>query len=125
MTDPPAPPLVAAVQVDTPIVEAIPIRQPDVPFDVDAAAVPQKKKRASGVPVPRWTPEEEVRLQQLVEELGEKAWEEVAERLGGGRSGSGIDQHWCARSFCTPAAAGGRTACLPRSAGDPAPLDSL
>lgn len=55
---------------------------------------PMKKKRASGVPVPRWTPEEEERLKMAVHEFGEKAWSQVAERLGNGRSATGIDQHW-------------------------------
>ncbi|KAL1529807.1 hypothetical protein AB1Y20_000739 [Prymnesium parvum] len=55
---------------------------------------PSKKKRASGVPVPRWTPEEEERLKLAVHELGEKSWTLVAERLGNGRSATGIDQHW-------------------------------
>ena len=55
---------------------------------------PVKKKRASGVPVPRWTPDEEERLKLAVDELGEKAWPAIAERLGNGRSATGIDQHW-------------------------------
>ena len=64
--------------------------------DVTAAPEqgPPKKKRASGVPVPRWTPEEEEQLREAVRELGEKAWPQVAERLGTGRSATGIDQHW-------------------------------
>lgn len=41
-----------------------------------------------------WATPEEARLRQLVDELGESAWEEVASRLGTGRSGSAVQYHW-------------------------------
>ena len=54
----------------------------------------EKRGRKSGTKVPRWTPEEEARLRALIEELGEKSWGAVAERLETGRSPAGVVQHW-------------------------------
>ena len=42
----------------------------------------KKRRRGQGTSVPRWTPDEEERLRQLVAECGERDWAKVAERLG-------------------------------------------
>jgi len=42
----------------------------------------------------RWTGEEETTLRLLVEEVGTGKWAHVAERLGSGRTASGVEQHW-------------------------------
>jgi len=42
----------------------------------------------------RWTSEEEKDLRVLVEDLGTGKWSHVAERLGSGRTASGVEQHW-------------------------------
>ena len=55
----------------------------------------KKRRRGQGTSVPRWTPDEETRLKELVVEIGERDWAKVAERLGSGRSAAGVDQHWC------------------------------
>ena len=54
-----------------------------------------RRTRARGGTTPRWGPEEEALLRELVAELGEKsAWSTIAKRLGTNRSASGVDQHW-------------------------------
>ena len=59
---------------------------------VDGAV--EKRGRKRGTTVPRWTPEEEARLRQAIEELGEKEWTAVAGRLETGRGAAGVEQHW-------------------------------
>ena len=62
----------------------------------------KKRGKKPGQPCARWTAEEEERLQEVVAQLGDKCWEMIAERLGSGRSGPGIQQHWrimCSRSM--------------------------
>eukprot|EP00316_Scyphosphaera_apsteinii_P000675 CAMPEP_0119299392 /NCGR_PEP_ID=MMETSP1333-20130426/1469_1 /TAXON_ID=418940 /ORGANISM="Scyphosphaera apsteinii, Strain RCC1455" /LENGTH=544 /DNA_ID=CAMNT_0007300803 /DNA_START=41 /DNA_END=1672 /DNA_ORIENTATION=+ len=54
----------------------------------------KKRGRKSGTSVPRWNAEEEEKLKALVLELGDRAWKQIAERLGTGRSVSGLEQHW-------------------------------
>lgn len=52
-----------------------------------------------GKQVPRWKTEEEETLKQLVAELGEKAWADIAAKLskdGIERSAMSCEQHWCA-----------------------------
>lgn len=44
--------------------------------------------------VHRWTVDEEARLRALVQEIGKGKWSKIAERLGTGRSASGVEQHW-------------------------------
>ena len=51
---------------------------------------PTKKRRFAG----RWAEDEEASLKELVKELGDNAWDQVAERLGTGRSARGAEQHW-------------------------------
>ena len=60
---------------------------------------PPKRQRRDGVAVPRgvarrWTAEEETSLRMLVDDLGTGKWAHVAERLGSGRTASGVEQHW-------------------------------
>ena len=59
-------------------------------------AAKQKRHRKSTGKQFRWTSAEEERLRLLVEELGAsgKVWEEIAARLGSGRTPSGLQQHW-------------------------------
>ena len=59
-------------------------------------AAKQKRQRKSTGKQFRWTSAEEERLRLLVEELGAsgKVWEEIAARLGSGRTPSGLKQHW-------------------------------
>ena len=59
-------------------------------------AAKQKRQRKSTGKQFRWTSAEEERLRLLVEELGAsgKVWEEIAARLGSGRTPSGLQQHW-------------------------------
>merc|ERR1740133_730730 len=54
----------------------------------------KKRARKSGAKVPRWTEEEEQVLRATVEEMGEENWGGCAEKLGTGRSGTGVEQHW-------------------------------
>ena len=92
----------AAVPMVTAVAEAstiddIPEATAEVVFVTSPAAADgagEKRGRKSGTKVPRWTPEEEVRLRALVEELGEKDWTSVAGRLETGRSPAGVEQHW-------------------------------
>ena len=56
-----------------------------------------KRTRARGGNTPRWTEEEEKELLALRDELGERAWTQIAERLAVNRphrSASGVEQHW-------------------------------
>ena len=46
------------------------------------------------VKLTRWNDEEEIMLRDAVEEFGEKAWQQCAERLATGRSAAGVEQHW-------------------------------
>lgn len=89
----------------------------------DALSVEQKAKRtrARGGNTPRWTEEEEKDLLALREELGERSWGAIAERLSVDprsmrndrphRSASGVEQHWQImagkRRRSIPASAGG------------------
>jgi len=53
------------------------------------APVPREKGGA------RWTPDEEVQLKALIEEVGAKGqWRVIAERLRSGRSPGAVEQHW-------------------------------
>ena len=46
---------------------------------------------------PRWTQEEDNHLRQSVQELG-NSWQAIADRLGTGRTPTGVEQHWQVRS---------------------------
>mmetsp|Transcript_4560 Transcript_4560/g.9878 ORF Transcript_4560/g.9878 Transcript_4560/m.9878 type:complete len:419 (-) Transcript_4560:115-1371(-) len=55
----------------------------------------KKRERRSLGKAQRWTQEEEVKLKEMVNELGAHGhWTTIAERLGTGRSGGGVEQHW-------------------------------
>lgn len=63
--------------------------------EVVTTSMPAKVKRGRpGCKLPRWTPEQDARVQELVQELGSSAWEEVATRLGGDRSVNSIKQRY-------------------------------
>ena len=59
--------------------------------------------------LPRWTPEQDARLLQLVREhgsmRGEECWSDVAEQLACGRSASAVEQHYQKKLSRTHAAA--------------------
>ena len=58
---------------------------------------------------PAWSPAEESRLRQIVDELGATASKEtIAARLGTGRTPAAVQEHW--RVMHAPRAAGGGTA---------------
>lgn len=71
----------------------------DVPVFVASVAhptpsnLPKRDRRSTGK-VARWTPEEEDHLRALVGGIGEPDWEAVAQELGTGRTGTGVDQHY-------------------------------
>ena len=71
----------------------------DVPR-CDSWAPPKKRiaKRVerAGAKLPRWHAEEEEILRCLVQEIGTNDWAEVARRMPGERSKSGVQQHWYA-----------------------------
>ena len=51
--------------------------------------------RAKFVTRARWNRDEEERLKKLVEEHGAKrSWQKISEKLGSGRTASGVEQHW-------------------------------
>ena len=56
------------------------------------------RPKRSGVKLPRWNDDEEARLRTAVDELGEKAWAQCAERIraenGHLRSAASVEQHW-------------------------------
>ena len=59
------------------------------------AEEPTKVVRAKGVARARWNRDEEERLKKLVEEHGAKrSWQKISEKLGSGRTASGVEQHW-------------------------------
>jgi len=64
---------------------------------IEGAVEKEKKtrtRRSSGK-ILRWTPEEEAKLKQAVEEKGVRGqWQAIAEELGTGRTPAGVDQHW-------------------------------
>ena len=78
-------------------------------------AAKQKRQRKSTGKQFRWTSAEEERLRLLVEELGAsgKVWEEIAARLGSGRTPSGLQQH--CRSCAASAARARLRRCRSRS----------
>ena len=57
-----------------------------------------KRARSRGSLTPRWSSAEEQQLLALRAELGDRAWRAIAEKLGTGRTASGVEQHWCAPS---------------------------
>eukprot|EP00967_Tisochrysis_lutea_P094471 scaffold137339_cov33-Tisochrysis_lutea.AAC.3 len=59
-----------------------------------APAKPAKRDRRSKGKVARWTADEEERLRGLVGDLTDINWDEIAQKLGTGRSGAGVDQHY-------------------------------
>jgi hypothetical protein len=65
---------------------------------VDGGAAEKEKKtrtRRSSGKILRWTPEEEAKLKEAVEEKGVRGqWQAIAEELGTGRTPAGVDQHW-------------------------------
>uniref|UniRef100_A0A7S4C257 Myb-like domain-containing protein n=1 Tax=Chrysotila carterae TaxID=13221 RepID=A0A7S4C257_CHRCT len=54
----------------------------------------KKQRRSSGIKVPRWSEEEEGKLREIVERLGTKDWQQIADALGTSRTPAGVDQHW-------------------------------
>lgn len=70
-----------------------------------------KRTRTRGGTTPRWSEAEEAQLLALRNELGERSWKEIAERLGTNRSASGVEQHWQImagkRRRSTPSSGGG------------------
>jgi hypothetical protein len=55
---------------------------------------PRRDRRRNTGKVARWTAEEEDRLRSLVGNTGEANWEGIAQALGTGRTGTGVDQHY-------------------------------
>ena len=54
-----------------------------------------KRERRSLSKAQRWTEEEETKLKELVEKFGTHgSWAQIAEELGTGRTGGGVDQHY-------------------------------
>ena len=89
-----APPAAAAPPPAAPAAAAAP--PPPLP---DAGAGQQAPEagppRARGVARARWNNEEEDHLKRLVGEHGSKReWQLISERLGTGRTASGVEQHW-------------------------------
>ena len=58
------------------------------------AAVVAAKPSRKGVKLPRWTPEEDAMLRQLMEEDANLPWSQVAAKLGTGRSAVAVEQHY-------------------------------
>lgn len=65
---------------------------------IEGGPVEKEKKtrtRRSSGKILRWTPEEEAKLKEAVEEKGVRGqWQAIAEELGTGRTPAGVDQHW-------------------------------
>ena len=57
--------------------------------DAGAAATPKVRSRG-----PSWTVEEEQHLKAVQAEFGKGKWDAKAARLGTGRSGRSVSQHW-------------------------------
>merc|ERR1739841_36806 len=72
------------------LVESLRFEEPPEPEEPLLELPPAKKRRFAG----RWAEDEETSLKELVAELGDNAWDQVAERLGTGRSARGAEQHW-------------------------------
>ena len=72
--------------------------EPDVVMQLLAVASSGQenagKRKRKGLPAVRWTPTEEDRLRILVDEIGERGWSTIAERLGSSRSATAVEQHW-------------------------------
>lgn len=77
-----------------PVVEALAVTAVPVDDNDEVVQPDKKRSRRSGGKVPRWNEAEEALLRTAVAELGEKKWDECAGRLGTGRSGAGVEQHW-------------------------------
>lgn len=90
---------VVATIAEAPPLHTLPVLSADLSATYVVACVDveqaKKKRRGQGTSVPRWTPEEEDTLRQVVAGIGERSWPQVAERLGSNRSAAGVDQHWC------------------------------
>ena len=71
------------------LVESLRYEEPPEPEE-PLLELPPAKKRFAG----RWAEDEEASLKELVKELGDNQWDQVAERLGTGRSARGAEQHW-------------------------------
>ena len=65
---------------------------------IEGGPVEKEKKtrtRRSSGKILRWTPEEEAKLKEAVDEKGVRGqWQAIAEDLGTGRTPAGVDQHW-------------------------------
>ena len=72
------------------LIESLRFEEPPEPEEPLLELPPAKKRRFAG----RWAEDEEASLKELVSELGDNAWDQVAERLGTGRSARGAEQHW-------------------------------
>ena len=72
------------------LIESLRYEEPPEPEEPLLELPPAKKRRFAG----RWAEDEEASLKELVKELGDNAWDQVAERLGTGRSARGAEQHW-------------------------------
>ncbi len=72
------------------LIESLRYEEPPEPEEPLLELPPAKKRRFAG----RWAEDEEASLKELVAELGDNAWDQVAERLGTGRSARGAEQHW-------------------------------
>ena len=72
------------------LIESLRYEEPPEPEEPLLELPPAKKRRFAG----RWAEDEEASLKELVKELGDNQWDQVAERLGTGRSARGAEQHW-------------------------------
>ena len=91
-----------------------------------AAGEPKKKRQRSGGVSVRWSETEDATLLALVDELGSKGhWAEIAERLGTGRTGPGVDQHWNILTGKRPKPSGTRKSTDAATPGAAPPLAGL
>ena len=63
---------------------------------IDANGIPkQARPGRQGKQVPRWTPQEEERLKAFIGYTEPRGrWNEIAEKMGNGRSAMSVEQHW-------------------------------